>query len=306
MISVWIRRFLMELRAQRNFSPHTLRAYCKDLEQYLDFCGKGGVRKPEQVTRSHIRSYLAFLQDRPGAEPARSTLLRKVSAVRSWVKYLVEQGLLDENPFLGIPLPKRKQKLPRFLTESEAGQLLNSSVSLRSPEKERDRAILELLYSSGLRRSEIVGLNVPQVDFVGGFVRVFGKGSRERLVPVGQRALQALRDYLALRKAAASGSRGEPLFLSRRGRRISSAALAWIVSRWARRAGLFQPLAPHTLRHTFATHLLDNGCDLRSVQEMLGHKNLSTTQVYTHVSMERLKKVYEKSHPLGDNGKREK
>lgn len=298
MINVWIRRFLMELRGQRNFSPHTLRAYSKDLEQYLDFCGRGGVRKVGQITRGHIRAYLAHLQESPDGGPARSTLLRKISAVRSWVKFLVERGLLDENPFLGIPLPKKKRKLPRFLTEAEIRLLLDLSPSLKSPEKERDRAIMELLYSSGLRRSEIVGLNVSQVDFVGGFVRVFGKGSKERLVPAGHRALQAVRDYLALRKTA-PGTRGggEPLFLSRRGRRLSAAALAWLVGRWARQARLLKPLAPHTLRHTFATHLLDGGCDLRSVQEMLGHKNLSTTQVYTHVSMERLKKVYEKSHP---------
>jgi len=246
--------------------------------------------------------------------------------------------VLRQDPFLNVRLPKKQGRLPRFLSESETEQLLKAG-GRRFPDEERDRAILELLYSSGLRRGEAVRLNVPDVDFVGEVVRVFGKGSRERLVPVGRHALEALRRYLDRRPAPDGSFRSPPpaptpfpsgaedarppastappaptpfptapgtarfrspdapLFLSHRGRRLSEAGIALVVRRWARRSGLLKPLTPHALRHSFATHLLDRGCDLRSVQEMLGHKSLSTTQVYTHVSLEHLKKVYQRSHP---------
>ncbi|MBI5240304.1 MAG: tyrosine-type recombinase/integrase, partial [Elusimicrobia bacterium] len=195
-------------------------------------------------------------------------------------------------------LPRKTARLPRFLTESEVSELLDRGGPAQSPFRERDRAILELLYSSGLRRSELAALNVGDVDFVSGFVRVLGKGSRERLVPVGATALSRLREYL--RQRGPTSARGEsPLFVNARGRRLTDHGVAFLLKGWLKRAGWLKPVTPHSLRHSFATHLLNSGCDLRSVQEMLGHKSLATTQIYTHVSLEKLKEVYSRSHPRG-------
>lgn len=235
-----------------------------------------------------MRSYLAALQ---GRGLKRSSLLRKLSAVRSLCRWLRREEALKRDPFQSVPVPRKQPRLPRFLTEAEVETLL----SARGRETPRDRALLELLYSCGLRRSELCRLNAADVDFVGGVVRVFGKRSRERLVPAGHGALSALKEYLDA--SPRPGSRA--LFLNRRGGRLSEEGVAFVVRRWARAHGLLKPLSPHVFRHSFATHLLDRGCDLRSVQEMLGHRNLSTTQVYTHLSLEQLQRAYRKGHPRG-------
>lgn len=219
-----------------------------------------------------------------------------MSCLRTFCRFLLEEGTLKRDPFINVILPKKQSRLPRFLTESEIQTVLRDDVPAEvRAASSRDRAIVELLYSSGLRRGELWRLNLADVDFLGGVVRVFGKGSRERLVPVGERALTALKDYIDKHRKSAPGS--EPLFVNPRGARLSPNGIALIVKRWGRSAGLLKSVNPHAFRHSFATHLLDNGCDLRSVQEMLGHKSLGTTQVYTHMSLERLKKVYDKSHP---------
>lgn len=288
-LAIAVERFLSHLRASRNYSVHTCRAYRADLAHFGSCFPDAD---PQSLSRAHVRAYLARLQQAK-PPPARNSLLRRASALRSFSRYLREQGVLKADPFLSVPLPKKEARLPKFLTENEIGGLLGAA---GGPEafRGRDRAVLELLYSSGLRRSEVSGLNVGDVDFVGGTVRVFGKGSRERVVPVGDVALSRLRDYLKTRGGAPSGA---PLFLNGKGGRLSDQGVAWILKRWIRASGWPKPVTPHVFRHSFATHLLDHGCDLRSVQEMLGHKNLATTQVYTHLSLEQLKRVYGRSHP---------
>lgn len=290
MIDVWINKFLLNLRSQRNFSPHTLRAYEADLRFFLRFCLDSKCLAPADVNKNEIRAYLARLQ---GEKLSRNTILRKISSLRSFFSFLIEQGAMETDPFLLLPLPRKEKRLPRFLSEGEMTKLLNPAGAMPKFEK-RDIALLELMYSCGLRRSEISGLNIGDVDFLSGFVRVFGKGSRERLVPAGQRALQAVRDYTAGRPGLNSG---QPLFLNSKNTRLSGCGVALVVQRTARRLRFARTVNPHALRHSFATHLLDHGCDLRSVQEMLGHRNLATTQIYTHISLEHLRRVYEKTHP---------
>lgn len=277
-------KFLAHVRGLRHYSPHTLRAYEADLGFFI---ARLGDIPAEALDRSHIRAYLSEL-----SSLMRSSLLRRVSAVRSFARYLRQQGVLQKDPFLNLRLPRREARLPKFLTEAEVEGILGQGGA--EPWRLRDRALIELLYSSGLRRSELSGLNVGDVDFVSGLVRVFGKGSRERLVPTGDRALACLREYLARRR---SPNGGDPLFLNGRGQRLSGQGVAWAVRRWIDSARGLKPVTPHVFRHCFATHLLNKGCDLRSIQEMLGHRSLATTQAYTHLSLERLKKVYRQAHP---------
>ncbi|PIU18393.1 MAG: tyrosine recombinase XerD [Elusimicrobia bacterium CG08_land_8_20_14_0_20_59_10] len=294
-----LEQFLLHLRAQRNFSRHTLKAYQADLGEFLTYAAANKAGSPRELDRALMRGYMAGVN---GRGLSRNTLLRKLSAVRSFTKYLISGGTLENDPFDLITLPKREKRLPRFLTEGEVGRLQdhNSPGEVDAREKsyyfsKRDYALFELIYSSGLRRSEAAGLNIGDVDFFSGFVRVLGKGSRERLVPAGDKALAALRDYLDTRPRPLA--HGLPLFLNCRNTRLSGTAVALIFKKMARRARFARPVNPHSVRHSFATHLLDHGCDLKSVQEMLGHKNLQTTEIYTHVSLERLKEVYDKAHP---------
>lgn len=284
----WLDGFRAYLRA-RNGSAHTLRAYMADVEAFVR---NSGIAGPADVDRGVVRSFIAALQ--ADAALSRATVLRKISAVRAFTRFLRERKALKLDPFLQVAIPKRQKTLPKFLSEAELGELLSAAV--RGAEKlgHRDRAIVELLYSSGLRRSELAGLNVGDVDFMSGFVRVFGKGSKERLVPVGSAALGAMREYL---KSRADRGGGQPLFLNKVGGRLTHDGVALVVRRWAREARFGKKVTPHMLRHSFATHVLNGGCDLRQVQEMLGHKNLATTQIYTHLSLERLKKAYSESHP---------
>lgn len=283
-----VERFLTHLRASKNYSIHTLRAYSSDLALFRK--GFPDLR-PADVARIHIRSFMADLQ-RDGSS-SRATVLRRISSLRSFVKFLRAEGALKGDPFLGVPRPKRARSLPKFLTEAEVGSVLDAPTGA-APADARDRALIELLYSSGLRRAETIGLNVGDLDMLTGTVRVFGKGSKERVVPVGNAAQEALRAYL--RRRGSPGD-GEPLFLGSRGTRLSDAGLAFVVNRWVKRSALLKKVTPHAFRHSFATHLLNGGCDIRVVQEMLGHASLQTTQIYTHVSLERLREVYRGAHP---------
>ncbi|MHB9155880.1 MAG: tyrosine recombinase XerC [Endomicrobiales bacterium] len=288
--------FLQYLRAERNYSAHTLKAYRVDL---LEFYGFLKARYPqartEQCERVILREYFAYLQ---GRELRRSSVIRKIAVLRSFFKHLSRENSIEKNPFLYLATPKRERKIPVFLTEDETAKLFSlPGISLR------DRAMLELLYCCGLRIEELVGMNAGDVDFISGMVRVWGKGSRERLVPAGDRCLSAVHDYVKERDEAGlpvPGVRpGQPavLFVNRAGGRISARGARKTLHRWFALAGSRKKVSPHALRHSFATHLLDRGCDLRSVQEMLGHKSLVTTQIYTHVTAESLKRVYEKAHP---------
>ena len=289
-MEAWINAFLVHLQ-NKNFSPHTIRSYRADLQEFLLFFKK---RKQDDLrffTSANIRSFLASLQTLH--QPARNTILRKIASLRSFAAFLLEQGKLERNPFKLLPAPKRERILPKFLSIEETDRLLDTAAHSKHFAA-RDKALFELMYSSGLRRSEVTGLRVKDIDFFNGIVKVFGKGSKERLVPVTDAALDALKTYLACRK---NPQPEDALFLNKNGKPLTGDGLAYIFKNTAISSHLARKVTPHSLRHSFATHLLNNGCDLRSLQEMLGHKSLAATQVYAHVSLEKLKSVYDHAHP---------
>lgn len=289
-----IENFTLHLQG-RNLSVHTLRAYTGDLREFAAFMALRNLLNVKDFTMHNIRAYLAAENQ---LEIGRNTILRKISALRSFAKYLSNRGLINSNPFKLFSAPKREKLLPKFLTEEETSKLMDApSLSRYSA---RNKAILELVYSSGLRRSETVGMDVGDVNFTEGLVKVLGKGSKERLVPVTDIALEAISNYLATRPDISPAS---PLFLGSKGTRLSGEGLAQVIKQSAIKSNLARKITPHSLRHSFATHLLNNGCDLKTLQEMLGHKSLGATQVYTHVSMERLKKVYDLAHPKSGGDK---
>lgn len=287
-----LRRYWIHLRGEKGLSPATLRAYRADLTDFAHHLQKNHPNfSITSLDRSTVRPYLAEIGARPYA---RATLLRKYNALGAFFQFLVRSGALAGDPLAGLPRPRAEHRVPDFLSAPDMEALL--AVQTPGRYEKRNRALLELLYSSGVRVSELVGLDADHIDPWGGTLRVVGKGSRERLVPVGERALSAVRDHLRERGVEFPGGRG-PVFVNGRGGRLTDRTVRTVVAAWARRAALAKRVHPHTLRHSFATHLLDRGCDLRSVQEMLGHKNLSTTQIYTHVSTARLRDVYQRAHP---------
>lgn len=283
-----INNFLQSLKV-RNMSPHTLRAYTRDLEDAYTFFAKNNLIHLKDFNIRNIRSYLAVENS---TQIKRNTMLRKISSLRSFAKFLETRGLIKLNPFKLFDAPKREKMLPKFLTVEEASNLMEARPS--KIYSYRNKAILELLYGSGLRRSELIGLNICDINFEQGYAKVLGKGSKERIVPITDIALDSIQNYLLTRPQYAVS---EPLFLSSYNRRISGEGIRKIIKQSAINTKLVRHITPHSLRHSFATHLLNNGCDLKTLQEMLGHKSLSATQVYTHVSLERLKNVYNHSHP---------
>ncbi len=302
-MSVLVEEFLAYLEVNRGASPHTIAAYGSDLAQFFAFLGRAqGPSAAEElagVDATRVRAFVAYLV---GRGYTRRSVARKLAAVRSFFRYLCRSGRLERNPVQGVATPRVGRTLPRFLQVSEVAALVESPRD-DTPLGLRDRALLEVLYGAGLRVSEAVGLDLGDVDRSAGLVRVAGKGGRERVVPLGGEALRALDAYLAggrprLLLARRRGAEGErALFLSRSGRRLSARAVRQIVSRYAEVTLPGRAPSPHTLRHSFATHLLDNGADLRAVQELLGHASVSTTQIYTHVTRERLRAVYQRCHP---------
>jgi len=289
-----IRNFKRYLEVERNSSPHTLRGYLADLSSFRSFLGPAGDYPVAQVDPLKVRGYLALVRRRG---VAKSTVARKLSALRSFFDYLIREGELSVNPARAVATPKQERPLPRFLSRSEAERLMTL------PEGEslgalRDRAILELFYSSGIRLSELVGLDREDLDLQEGLVRVFGKGRKERVVPVGRIALRALRRYLERGTSGPPPRNGSPLFRNLRGGRLTGRSIGRILRACAVKMNN-ERLTPHVLRHTFATHLLDGGADLRSIQELLGHASLSTTQRYTHLETRRLLAVYRGAHPRG-------
>ncbi len=285
----WATGFITYLE-NKNFSTQTIRAYQVALEEFSSFCQQRCIPKEKAFTPVNLRNFLAALQLK---NPARNTVLRKIATLRSFATYLMRQGLLDKNPFKLLPAPKRQRLLPKFLSVPETDRLLDTAAQSKHFAA-RNTALFELMYSSGLRRSEVTNLKIKDVDFFNGLVKVFGKGRKERLVPVTHVALEALKIYLACRR---NPQPGESLFLNKNGKPLTGDGLAYIFKNTAIASHLARRVTPHSLRHSFATHLLGNGCDLRSLQEMLGHKSLSTTQVYTHVSLEQLRQVYNQAHP---------
>jgi integrase/recombinase XerC len=294
-----IRGFLKHLQLDENCSPETVRAYASDLGEFAAVMekelGAGRGAEPRRVDRLAIRAFLAELHRR---QVKRSTAARKLAAVRSFFRYLKRQGKIPENPTLGVSTPRQERRLPKQLSVEEMSHLLempDDSTALGA----RDAAILEVLYATGVRVSELTALDFDDLDLSEGMMRVMGKGRKERLVPVGSKAVASLKVYLRRRAELEPrpGSGKEALFLNFRGGRLNVRSVRRILNQALESAAIARKVSPHTLRHSFATHLLDAGADLRSIQELLGHASLSTTQRYTHVSTERLLKTYGKSHP---------
>ncbi len=286
-----IDQFLRYLAVERNVSPHTLAAYRSDLAQFRDFIAKERGENNEIATVDHlfIRRWLARLHK----EHKKSSIGRKLAAVRSFFKYLLRTGIIPKNPAELVSTPKKEKRLPFHLNIDEVTALVEAP---RDPDtlSLRDRAIMETLYSCGIRVSELTELNVSGVDLEEGLVRVMGKGGKERIIPVGSYAAEAITDYLAARGAISGDA---PLILNSRGGRLTRRSVGRIIDKYIVRIAAMKKISPHTLRHTFATHLLEGGADLRAIQELLGHASLSTTQKYTHVSIDRLMEVYDKAHP---------
>lgn len=286
--------YLRQLEAARGASPHTLRAYGRDLEEFRAFLEKRAIVTPRAITPRTLRSFLLVLDDRG---LARSSVQRKLSAVRSLLRYLLRAGVIESSPATGLRQRRTPRHLPAVLSEEEVGALLEAPDST-TPLGRRDLALLELMYSAGTRASETVGLDRGDLDLRRGVARVLGKGGKERLAAVGTHAVRALEAYLGdPARPTGRGPHRNAVFLNARGGRLSTRSLERIVEACTRRAGIRRHATPHTLRHSFATHLLDRGADLRAVQELLGHAHLVTTQIYTHVSVDRLRRIYEKAHP---------
>ncbi len=308
-INLLIQQFVEFLSLEKGYSAHTCRAYSRDLEDFLEYfmnnralpvsCEEGDPESDsvdiEAVSSLVVRGYLGLLHRQ---KVKKTSIARKVSSIRSFFRFLEKHGVVSQNPAESVSTPKQEKPVPSYLTVDEVFRLLDS-VDTSTLLGKRNLAVLETLYSTGIRVSELVGLNVRDVDFSAKQVRVLGKGGRERIVPIGSPALDAIAGYrrsLRARNKTAQADSGA-LFLNKNMGRLTSRSVARLLSKTALDAGLSIPVSPHDLRHSFATHMLDAGLDLRLVQELLGHKQLSTTQKYTHVSINRLMEAYDKAHP---------
>ena len=300
-----IRAFTESLVAEKGYSANTCRAYLRDLEAFIAFLSEKQIAPSRQsehmdlkvldrVDGVVIRSYLGYLHQKN----KKTTIARKLSALRSFFKYLVKRGILKDNPADAVLTPKQDKTLPTYLAVDDMFRLLDSIQTGKLLDL-RNRAIFETLYSTGIRVSELAGMKTLDVDFDGATVRVLGKGNRERVVPVGRKALAAMRTYRKRleRESGITIEENGPLFLNKNKGPLTTRSIARILDKLVRACGMLTPVSPHTLRHSFATHMLDAGADLRVVQELLGHKSLSTTQKYTHVSIDRLMETYDKAHP---------
>jgi integrase/recombinase XerC len=304
--------FLDHLRYERNVSAHTLRNYESDLQQFIDYLvppkeetphkqnGKRAASEPDvrQIDHITIREWLSSLHS---DRKKKSSIARKLAALRTYFQFLVREGVLESNPAKLVATPRKEKKLPVHLSVEDAVRFIETP----DPETDfgkRDRAILELLYATGVRVSELVQLNLRDIDMNNKLLRVFGKRRKERIVPFGDPALKALKDYLGIRErflmnAPATKRDAQPLILNYQGTRMTTRSVGRLIEKYIRLCAGIHNISPHALRHSFATHLLDSGADLRDIQALLGHARLSTTQVYTHVSMEKLIEVYDKAHP---------
>lgn len=335
--SLTVQKFLDYLKYERRFSEHTAKCYGADLTQFgvflvgasdgrpldtepISSAGQQGnsatavamhtKTKVDELLLSVgtdvVRAYLAFLNEK---QYAKATIARKLATLRSFYKFLVKRNQLTSNPVVAVRTPKQDKKLPRFLDYEEVKILLDTP-PLDNWLGARDRAILETLYSTGIRVSELVALNMDDIDFLGEVVHVRGKGKKERITPIGSSALQVIQHYMEFRNKRAQNNinfDSKVLFVNKHGKRLSTRSVRRKMDKYLKMAGLDPAISPHTLRHSFATHMLNNGADLRSVQELLGHQSLSTTQIYTHLTTTKLKDVYENAHPRsGGNGEHQK
>jgi integrase/recombinase XerC len=292
-----IAQFLRYLQAEKNASPLTLKSYREDLTALVEFLAdeSGAVPRPGAISMLDLRGYVASLHEQ---DYAKSTIARRLASLRSFFRFGQREGWAKSNPAKALRNPRKTKGLPHFLSTDEIERLL-SAPPKSSKAGKRDRAILETLYSAGLRVSELVALSDGDLDMKQGIVRVRGKGRRERIAHLGSYAIDALQTWRAARKLADDAERGvaAPVFTNRFGRRLTDRSIRRLLDKYLKQTGLDERTSPHTLRHSFATHLLDRGADIRSVQELLGHKSLVTTQIYTHVTTTALRKAYEKAHP---------
>ncbi len=292
----FVDRYLEHLQITRNASVHTKRSYAVDLNGFLDFLARRGDEDcfPGQITRTVVRAYVVAMTEQGYSK---RSIARKLSSLRSFFKYLVRSREIDVNPAEGVRAPKLGKPLPKFLEVEDVERLMNA---VRGPGlwPLRDRAILETLYGAGLRVSELVSIDENDLDFSAGLVRAKGKGRKERLAPLGRTSVSALRRYLdAKHRAGFSGGGVKTCFINRRGERLDVRSIRRLLNKYLLKAGLPQKASPHTLRHSFATHLLDRGADIRVVQDLLGHASLASTQIYTHLTTDRLKSAYNSAHP---------
>ncbi len=293
----WIRSFLEYLELERDYSSHTIGSYRTDLEAFAAFLRTEGISQPADVHKDVLRTYLARLIEEGYAK---RSVARKIASLRSWFKFLRLKKAVQSNPVLNVRTPKPDKRLPSFLDEASMERMLDMPDRSTLP-GQRDAAILEMFYSTGIRLSELIGLNVGDIDRGGCLISVVGKGRKQRIIPIGKKALQAVDVYLSARSDGAASGRsfqsGQPVFVTDGGKRMYPQMVGNIVKRYIGMVSELEKKSPHVLRHTFATHLLNRGADLKAVKELLGHASLSTTQIYTHVTTERLKKVYQQTHP---------
>jgi integrase/recombinase XerC len=299
-------KYIKNLKAEQSVSPYTIRNYTTDLcgskevKGFLAFLKEKGIDAPDKVDRTVLRDYMAYLVEEG---IVKASIARKLSAIRSFYRYMVREKILEANPIEKTSSPKLDKRLPEFLTIDEVVRLLNAP-DLSKPHGQRDRALLELLYASGLRVSELVHLDIGEINLGTGEIRVWGKGSKERMVLMGKPATKAVSNYLAQGRPKLVGEKKtNALFINRYGQRIPERRVQKLLEEYAKQAGIEKRVHPHILRHTFATHLLDGGADLRVVQELLGHAQLSSTQIYTHVTKSRARKVYLSAHPMAKEDK---
>ena len=288
--------FLDYLRIERQVAKNTVEAYQRDLARYITFCESQNLTFPEKIKQNHINSYLEMLHD---LHLCPSSISRNLSAIRTFHKFLMGEDIIEADPTVNISVPKPWMKLPEVLDIHEIEVLL-AQPDIQTNTGLRDRALLEFLYATGVRVSELVSVRFPDNFWNEEFVRVFGKGNKERLVPVGSTALKWIKEYKTTvrRNLAGLGVGGEFLFLNRFGKKLSRQSIWMLIKKYALRAGIKKFISPHVIRHSFATHLIEGGADLRAVQEMLGHSDISTTQIYTHLDRDFLKEVHRQFHPL--------
>lgn len=285
----FIQKFLNYLEIERNYSPHTVKSYNSDI---TDFSALFNDKEPRDITRMDIRKFLAHLKER---KSSKRTIVRKLAALRSFFTFLFREKLVKSNPADSVFTPKQEHKLPSFLDLGKTLKLLTKP-DLKTAAGVRDKAILEVLYSTGIRVSELVGLNYDDIDLISSVIKVRGKGKKERIAMLGREAQKSVREYID----ACKGRRvtaPQAVFLNKNGGRITDRGVRRIVDKYVTLCSIEEKISPHSLRHSFATHMLNNGADLRSVQELLGHKNLSTTQIYTHLETAKIKEIYQKAHP---------
>ena len=296
-LDILIEKFDNYINVERNLSLHTRRNYISDLKQFNDFLKREHSKiKYEAIDNTIIRSYLGFLYKKN----RKSSVARKLATLRTFFKFLLRAGILKKNPASLVSTPRLEKHVPSFLSIDETFILLEMP-DVTTLAGLRDKAIMEILYSSGLRVSELVETNENDIDLNLGIIKVMGKGKKERIVPIGSKAIEALNNYLQSgerkRRLSPTSPLNLPVFLNQRGGRLTARSVARIINRYIEQCGLLKNISPHSLRHTFATHMLDAGADLRAIQELLGHVSLSTTQKYTHVSIDKLMEVYDKAHP---------